>query len=372
MKKRFLILTVTTLTLFSLTACGINTSIFNKDSDTDETETVEDNDSDAEETEAAKSSDSNSEADNAESNESSDQNNSDIEASESESSTSEKSASEYLKKLLDTSGSSKQDIVSFICDDFDDDGKEEAFAIIGRNIDVDFDSVTDGTAWFVSEDKCEEIIVSGGMGLNKDIRTMTIGNTSYILFDDMFVSECYTHVYYVSDGQAHEAEFSCAGSVGTDGSDPDKFTIIDSSYDMSMDNEYGGMIGHTWKMYYFFYNSEDGQVYEYAGTTIDADTVEFWCGRDLVTEMVPKGDTVDSIFMRGNGHIVINYNHVDEYGSVNFYHYIYDQGEGYFIDDWGMKTGDEPLNGIYHSSLIPGMASYPEVPGPGDTVWCGE
>ena len=39
---------------------------------------------------------------------------------------------------------------------------------------------------------------------------------------------------------------------------------------------------------------------EYAGTTIDADTVEFWCGRDLVTEMVPKGDTVDSIFMRGN------------------------------------------------------------------------
>ena len=32
---------------------------------------------------------------------------------------------------------------------------------------------------------------------------------------------------------------------------------------MSMDNEYGGMIGHTWKMYYFFYNSEDGQVYEF-------------------------------------------------------------------------------------------------------------
>ena len=43
MKKRFLILTALTLTLFSMTACGINTSIFNKDSDTDETETVEDN-----------------------------------------------------------------------------------------------------------------------------------------------------------------------------------------------------------------------------------------------------------------------------------------------------------------------------------------
>jgi hypothetical protein len=63
---------------------------------------------------------------------------------------------------------------------------------------------------------------------------------------------------------------------------------------------------------------------------------------------------------------------VDENGSKNFYHYIYDQGEGYFIDDWGMKTGDEPQSGIYRSSLIPGMASYPEVPGPGDIVWCGE
>ena len=59
---------------------------------------------------------------------------------------------------------------------------------------------------------------------------------------------------------------------------------------------------------------------------------------------------------------------MDEYGSVNFYHYIYDQGEGDFIDDWGMKTDEDPLNGIYHSSLIPGMASYHEVPGPGDTL----
>ena len=131
----------------------------------------------------------------------------------------------------------------------------------------------------------------------------------------------------------------------------------------------GFMIGHTWKKYYYFYDSEDGQIYEYGGTGIDAATVEFWTGRDLVSELVPDGDTIDSVFMRGNGILVINYEHMDEDGSINYFHYNYDTRRGYFINDLGMETEEEPMEGSCAYALIPELASYPEVPGPDGNVW---
>ena len=284
----------------------------------------------------------------------------------------EPEADELMELLLAESGSSEEDVVCFERVDLDSDGNDEAFAIIGNSIDYDFDAVNEGSAWFVSENECKKLFTSSGMGLRNEIRFMTIGDTEYVLFDDLYVSESYSLVYYMSGGEIHETVFSHIGSVWPDENDPNRFTVTDSSYDMTFDNTIGAMIGHTWKKYYFFYDSEDGLIHEYAGTSIDAATVKYWCGRDLVSELIPKGDTVDTIFMRGNGMIVINYEHTDEDGSINYYHYIYSTTKESFVDDMGTQTDTEPLCGICYSCLIPGMASYPEVPGPNDAVWYGE
>ena len=42
------------------------------------------------------------------------------------------------------------------------------------------------------------------------------------------------------------------------------------------------------------------------------------------------------------------------------------------IDDYGnVVENGEPCDGVVLNHLVPGMESYPEVPGPNDTYWYG-
>ncbi|MCR5129113.1 MAG: hypothetical protein K6B69_13540 [Lachnospiraceae bacterium] len=278
---------------------------------------------------------------------------------------------DLMEKLFAESGCSEDDVTCYIQDDFDGDGYEELFAIIGEITDEDWDAVT-GSTWFVSDSECTQLYDSFGLGTKNDIRSMTIGDITYVIFDGLFISESYSCVYYVSDGNVYETAFSRKGYVAADKKDHDRFTVSDSSYDMCFDKETGSMIGHTWKNYYFFYDSADDCIYEYAGTTIDMATVEYWCGEDFFAELLSDDDVIDNIFMRGNGLIVINLENTDDSGNINYYHYIYSTSKESFVDDTGTETDAEPLSGIYYSSLIPDMANYPQVPGPDDMVWYGE
>ena len=279
---------------------------------------------------------------------------------------------EFKEKIIAQSGCKKDDIKSFMLDDFDDDGSYEAFAIVGDGIDEDFNCIYNSESWFVSDSKCTKLDIAYGMGLGREIRTMTIGDIKYVIIDDYFVSESYSFVFCVSGDSISETEFSHIGTVWADDNNSDTFSIIDNSYDMMIDNSIGDLpIGHTWKKYYFFYSQEDNKIYEYAGTSIDAKTVEYWVGRDLIKELVPAGDTINNVFMRGNGLIVINYEHEEDDGSICYYHYIYSTLLGSFVDDYGKNTNEEPLPGICLICLCPNMASYPEVPGPNDQVWYG-
>ncbi len=278
---------------------------------------------------------------------------------------------ELLEKVLKKSGAAEEKLQCFEYDDFDNDGVYEAFALIGEKMDDYGDGpVVEGALWFVTADKCEQLAETGGMGYRDTARTMEIGGTNYVMFDEIYVTEAVTRVWYVSGG-AKEAVFSGCGNVA-EPTEKDRFCIMNSSYDAFLDPDMGMPSGHTWKYYYFFYNSEEGEVNEYAGTTIDAATVEFLCGRDLLAEIMSDSDTIDSIFCRGNGHIVINYEY-NEGGTVNFEHYIYDFTEGHYVDDYGQKLSEaEAQLGTCASSICPFIASYPEVPGPGDMVWYGE
>lgn len=272
--------------------------------------------------------------------------------------------------FISETGCTDSDIVSFIQYDFDGDGTEEAFALVGDTTDgIAGEILVEGDLWFVSDLSCEELHENMGMGIRSEPHYMTLGDTDYIIFDDVFMSESYSYVYYVEDSEVQEFELSGLGAIWGDEREDDLFSITDSTYDARYDAEMGFMIGHTWKKYYFFYDSENGNICEYGGTWIDAATVEFWTGRDLINELIPEGDTIDSVFMRGNGMIVINYEHTDEDGSIDYYHYIYDTLRMSFINDLGMETEEEPLEGTCLIALIPEMASYPEVPGPDGQVW---
>ena len=279
---------------------------------------------------------------------------------------------ELRDKILDMSGASEDDIKEFAVDDYDGDGSYEAFALVGKYTEDYGDvSLIEGDIWFADSDECEKICENSGMGYADDVRLMRIGDTSYVMFDAIFMTATITYVWYVDNKTVAEAEFSCCGQV-IQGTENDRFCIMDSSYDATLDPDIGSMIGHTWKYYYFFYNDEEGRVNEYAGTAIDAATAEYMCGRDILAEIMSDDDKIDSIFCRGNGLIVINYEY-DDAGMTNFEHYIYDSSYDCWRDDYGSEL-EEPVSqpGTCRSCLCPAIASYPEVPGPGDTVWYGE
>ena len=279
---------------------------------------------------------------------------------------------ELLVKLLAEAEASESDVISFIRDDFDGDGTDEAFAIIGKETEEFGDRMpVEGAVWFVGAGECKQLHHSVGLGINNEIRYMTEGGVNFVMFDEIFVSESYTYVYYVEDSNVKEAAFSGYGWVGPDDKE-DRFMITDSSYDMYYDPELGFCMGHTWKRYYFFYDDFYAGFYEYAGTEVDADTAEYWCGFDIVDEFIPGDAQINDIFCRGNGLIVINYEIEKEDGCIHYYHYIYDFLNDSLIDDYGQIPEDgEPCDGVLLNHLVPGMESYPEVPGPGDTYWYG-
>ncbi|MCR5108707.1 MAG: hypothetical protein K6B28_11155 [Lachnospiraceae bacterium] len=266
-----------------------------------------------------------------------------------------------LREKLITEGNLKDDDIRlFHQDDFDDDGADEAFALAAmNNVDEDDEQIVEGDVWFVSQNGCRKLLTSEAMGFIETDRIITLGNTKYELIDDAYATGTLTYAWYVAGGEAKEASFSKIGTVITDNVGKDQFRIQDSSYDALYDPEVGDKLGHTWKQYYFFYDEKNDSVCEYGGTDIEQSEAEKLCGIDIVEQFLPAGGKLDSLFYRGNGLVVMNYEQ-EEDGYIYYYHMIYDYKNGTFIDDNGEETDVVPLEGTYAKALCPDMAVYPE------------
>jgi len=267
-----------------------------------------------------------------------------------------------LREKLITEGNLNDDrILLFRQEDFDDDGINEAFALVMWDDAKEYDDeeAIEGDVWFVSPKECQKLLTSEGMGIGKTDRIFKFGNKRYELFDDTYATGSLTYAWYVDGGEVKDAPFSKIGTVITDVRDEDSFAILDSSYDALYDPEVDGTMGHTWKQYYFFYDENNDKICEYGGKDIDRSTAKDLCGMDLVGDCLPSGDKLTSLFYKGNGLVAMNYEHEEE-GYINYYHLLYDYKKRTFLNDFGEETGTEPLAGIYSKALCPDMAVYPE------------
>ncbi len=272
-------------------------------------------------------------------------------------------------RLLSKAGVTKDKLQFYRQDDFDGDGQQEAFALIGGKSDMDWTvPIVEGDVWFVSPRSCKKLHDNEGMGFGGEYRTMKLGNLTYVMFDEQYATGVRTDVWYVSDGRANDAWFTEKGYVIPLENDNEHFCIEDSSYDCMYDPEVNGMLGHTWKYYYFYYEPKYGTVQEYGGTEIDRATVTEVCGKDIVSELITSTDQIDTIYYRDNGQIIINFSRKED-GCIYYYHYIYNLPRECLVDDTAMETGKEPLQGIVLKALCPDMASYPEKPKGSD--WYG-
>ena len=254
-------------------------------------------------------------------------------------------------------------------DDYDKDGSNEGFIYVGAGPDEDF-GWCEGTIYYVTREKSE--MVFGGAFAEMDgnvFKILDAVDRKFILFDEAFVTALVTHAYYVEGGQLKESNISRFGDINSD-TDLTNMKMTFSTYDGFCTYEKGEessaeWTGHTWKPYYFYYDSEKKDFMEYGGTEITATELKDIVGFDLASEIEAEGYQVDNILKRGNGIVNVNYSKEEtlEDGTIDvtYKNVTYDENEGVFVDVWGTGTNtwqDSDFGGIYMNALNPEMAVY--------------
>ena len=266
-----------------------------------------------------------------------------------------------LKEILAKEANSTEDEIRyFIMDDFDGDGENEAFAIIGSEPEYDFDEkgLVSGSVWFVNSNGAKMLQEGMGMGIKCESIMLGFDGIKYPVFYDVYATGVASYVYEVKGKEVSETPFSGCGTVQEQTED-DRFEIVDSSYDAEYDPEIEGLLGHTWKSYYFYYDRDTKSIKEYGGAEITQKKAEEIAGKDIVSESVTSEYELGTIYYRENGIININFSKTDDNGAILYYHRNWNNEKGCYVDDYNGES-DELQSGTYRSELCPVIAEYPK------------
>lgn len=150
------------------------------------------------------------------------------------------------------------EIICFVPNDFDDDGKNEAFALVGHCEHYsDFGDVWEGIPYFINEQKITKLPSSTRTGNSTEkesywglCRELELGKHKAIVFSLFSPVSITDEIYGVKNGMPVRYEISNVyGRLEV----TDNFmTLTVDAYDSSHYIREGYWLGHTWKSYYFF------------------------------------------------------------------------------------------------------------------------
>ena len=257
-----------------------------------------------------------------------------------------------IEKVLNKAGASESDILDSVVFDLDGDGSEEAFVFIAKSQVDDLNSC-EGTLWFVSDEKCETVRDNENFVYldGKALDTYFVSGRVYVSIRISYFSSAVSRLYYVDNGEVKEARISGVGSFFKSDYVED-YCVSISAYDRYLNYEEGkeneGMFtGHTWKIYYFYFDNATGEFMEYTGSEITREELTDAVGFDLAKEIEDEGYQVDKILKRDNGIINVDYSKTvkNEDGSLDteYRNVTYNEKTGMFYDAWG--TGEYTWQG---------------------------
>ncbi|MCQ2549706.1 MAG: hypothetical protein MJ134_06665 [Lachnospiraceae bacterium] len=244
--------------------------------------------------------------------------------------------------------------------DFDGDGYEELFVFIGEEAEPEYQTYQ-GALWYVAaQDYCviedtkdkEWELIDG---------TLSFGDRAYAYMNEFFVTDSLSYVWGVENGWVSEPSFSRKGVITE--TDDKGFIMTEGAYDgfASTDMENQGMLmGHTYKPYYFYFDTEEKAIREYGAAKVWEEELEFVMGEHF-NEVSINMDSIIDVLYRDNGILTINTVTPDmdgfSYDNINF-----DTKTGEFLDAYGTGIGtasDSNYGGTYCRCLCPEIATYP-------------
>ena len=240
----------------------------------------------------------------------------------------EKVDEESLRKIL--SEYTSEPVLNFIYDDFDNNDSHEAIAFCGREDEVDGSYV--GIFYLVTGNGVQAIRDFGGYWDTGKV--YDFGTEKIFAVTQYFTTGGITFYYQIDGDTIREVDGSGIGD-GLYQDEQGRMCMTDSQYDASVDGS-----GHTWNVYYFYW--DDG-LKEYGGTAITTDEFRQYNGADgILAQIAADGYEVTSIYQRKNG--IININCCDGIWNKNV-RVVYTDGnaevspitEGYFYEEGIIK-----------------------------------
>lgn len=154
-----------------------------------------------------------------------------------------------------------------------------------------------------------------------------------------------------------------------------QFTTSCSAYDSSKYNSDDFMTGHTWKRYWLYWDEDSLSLREYGGIEITSEELlqipasNRELVQDTLTAITDGGYYLDTIYLRGNGIININYHSAAEYDNDLSYEYhnaSLQLSDGTFTMICFQPNEEDLLSvmdqgGIYGSAAFPDFADFPEL-----------
>lgn len=228
-------------------------------------------------------------------------------------------------KLMTATGCTPEESFVFDCDDYDNNGHYEAFAIY------------EGQLWFADAESCEQVSHNTYKYYDIDGKiTGAHGEKAIYLYTDRCATSILTDIWKVENGIPVMDQWSGVGQVMcTEDMWYDQFVLICDAYDSYYDAEMEMMMGHTWKPYFFAY--ENGEVKPYTGEEIDVVNLVEICGFDLVGEIEKEGYEIGEIYLWEDDIVTINYSIQQADGSIRYENIV-----------WNCHGGDDQKGDYYY------------------------
>jgi len=253
-------------------------------------------------------------------------------------------------------------ILAVYTDDYDKDGTEEAFMLIGSEV-WEFDNQRNCQAelWFVGESEAQKLEESKPYKMDSIIHC--IGQRDFLVLTESYTSQNIANLWSVKEGKPYKEAISGHGGDFEYCQYPNVISLTQSCYDAGEDR--GMKLGHTHKKYYFYWDEDGACFREYGGARITEEQLLHCDGaKDILDEIKEQGNQIDDIFYRDNQIIHINYSSGDsESRSFDNATLRLRENEVYLLTIAG--AGDSLLDasnqfGIYSAAMIPEIAVYPD------------
>lgn len=231
------------------------------------------------------------------------------------------------QNLLITAGAQENDILLFDCDDYDGDGKYEAFMIAGKSHTYPGgwgeETTYTGTLYFAGAAHSASALSNSFGSYRKIDGEMDFGSRKYLFFyTDQYATANISELWTVRDGKpVEESGLLQRGEVVYRNTYPrEEFEIwvdaYDWEHDIDVELDIDMWIGHTWKPYFYHYDQFEDRLKAYGGEEIAKDAFAALSGTGLIEEIEAKGYTVGEIICWANDIVTINYHNANVWEGI--------------------------------------------------------